>query len=149
MKTAVELASDLCRAFEGYRSAPYLCPAGVPTIGFGATRYPSGKAVALSDAPVSKEQAETLLQHDLKKLEEWVIALCPTLTNDKQRAAVIDWAYNLGVGRLRASTMRKRINERDWEAARKELLKWDKAGGKVLPGLVKRRSAEALLLRGE
>jgi len=149
MKTAIEYAADLCRVFEGYRSAPYLCPAGIPTIGYGSTFYPSGKKVNLNDAPVSKDQAEQLLLLELTKVEEWVIALCPTLTSNKQRAAIIDWAYNLGVGRLRASTMRKRINAKDWESARKELLKWNKAGGKVLPGLTKRRSAEALLLRGD
>ena len=147
--TAVEHAASLCRVFEGYRSAPYLCPAGVPTIGYGSTHYPSGKSVKLSDAPVSKEQAETLLMYELSKIEPWVVALCPTLTDVHRRAAILDWVYNLGVGRLRASTMRKRINERDWEAARRELLRWDKAGGKVLPGLTKRRAAEALLLRGE
>ena len=148
MKSAIEYAADLCRVFEGYRSAPYLCPAGVATIGFGSTVYPSGKRVSLSDAPVSKDQAEQLLLLELAKVEEWVTSLCPTLTNDKQRAAILDWAYNLGIGRLRASTLRKRLNERDWESAKQELLKWNKGAGKVLPGLVKRRAAEALLLRG-
>jgi len=151
-KTAVEthelaviLASDLCRVFEGYRAKPYLCPAGVPTIGYGSTRYPDGSPVKLTDKAVTKATADAFLIHELSTLVPWVMALCPTLSG-KRLAAIVDFAYNLGIGRLRASTLRKRINAREWDSARVELLKWNKGGGRILPGLVKRRDAEARLM---
>lgn len=144
--SAIDLAADLCRVFEGFRSAPYRCPAGVATIGYGCTHYPDGTQVRLTDAPVTKYQAETMLKAELVRVQQFVLALCPGIQNARQTAAITDFAFNLGVGRLRASTLRKRINEQDWDSAKKELLKWNKAGGKVLAGLKKRREAEASLL---
>ena len=142
---AILIAADICRVFEGFRAKPYLCPAGVPTIGYGSTRYQDGSAVALSDKGITRLIGETMLLADLAKLAPWVLALCPGLRGQRL-AAILDFAYNLGVGRLRASTLRKRINAREWDSARAELLKWNKGGGKILPGLVKRRTAEAALL---
>ena len=144
-ENAVMVASDLCRLFEGFRSRPYLCPAGVPTIGYGSTRYPDGATIKLTDKAITKAMADAMLLDELAKLTQWVIALCPTLSG-KRLAAILDFTYNLGIGRLRASTLRKRINARDWESAKAELLKWNKGGGKILPGLVKRREIEARLL---
>lgn len=152
-KTAVEkheqallVASDLCRVFEGFRAKPYLCPAGVPTIGYGSTRYPDGTPIKMTDKAVTKAMADIYLFDELSKLLPWVIALCPTLSG-KRLAAILDFAYNLGIGRLRASTLRKRINAREWEGAKAELLKWNKGGGRVLPGLVKRRETEVKLFQ--
>jgi lysozyme len=142
---AVLLAADLCRVFEGFRAAPYLCPAGVPTIGYGSTRYPDGTQVTLRDDLVTRATADLYLLHELTALMPWVMALCPPLRGPRL-AAILDFAYNLGVGRLRASTLRRRINERDWDASQRELLRWNKAGGKVLAGLTKRRQAEARLM---
>jgi lysozyme len=142
---AVLLAADLCRAFEGFRARPYLCPAGIPTVGYGTTRYPDGQPVGISDKSISRETADLYLLHELTALLPWVLALCPRLSG-RRLAAILDFAYNLGVGRLRASTLRKRINAGDWVAARVELLKWNKGGGKILAGLVKRREAEARLI---
>lgn len=144
---AVEIAAALCRRFEGFRSAPYLCPAGVGTIGFGATRYADGRPVLLTDPPISLESAERLLRLQLER--EYlpaVLVLCPGATEPARLAALIDFAFNLGAGALRASTLRRRVNAGDWESVPGELRRWVRGGGRVLPGLVKRRAAEAALV---
>jgi len=143
-ENAVIIASDLCRVFEGFKPLPYFCPAGVATIGYGTTRYPNGTPVSMADEWINRKTADAYLLDELSKLLPWVIALCPALSGNRL-AAILDFSYNLGVGRLRASTLRKRINAREWDEARKELAKWNKGGGKVLPGLVKRREAEIRL----
>lgn len=146
---ALLLAAALCRRFEGLYLKPYMCPASVPTIGFGSTVYENGVRVTLSDPAITKERAEQLLQHDLRNIYPHVVRLCPTLPTfgPGPVAAILDFTYNLGAGRLRASTLRKKIEAGDLASARLELAKWVRGGGKVLPGLVKRRNAEALLLR--
>jgi lysozyme len=140
------IAASLCRRFEGFFSRPYLCPAGVATVGFGTTRYENGLRVSLSDPPISKERAEELLLWELRGCAASVDRLCPGQETNV-RAALIDFTYNLGAGRLASSTLRKRINAGDWEGARTECLKWNRGGGRVLPGLVKRCLARAALLR--
>lgn len=146
---ALLLAAALCRRFEGLYLRPYLCPALVATVGFGSTAYENGVKVTLSDPPVTKERAEQMLMHELTSIYPKVIKLCPTLPElgPGPTAAILDFTYNLGTGRLQSSTLRKKINSGELEAAREELGKWVRGGGKVLPGLVKRRDAEALLLR--
>lgn len=126
-----------------------MCPAGVCTIGFGSTRYEDGTRVALSDPPITKERAERLLAWEIEtQCVPAVERYTPNL-NDKRKAALIDFVYNLGAGRLASSTLRKRVNEGDWDRATTELSKWVRGGGKILPGLVKRRAAEALLLSNQ
>lgn len=144
----LDIAVSLCKRFEGFRSAPYLCPAGVATVGFGSTAYADGKRVALSDAPITREAAEALLRHELAHTyAAGVRRLCPGLEAFPQAFnAVTDFAYNLGVGRLQTSTLRRKINARDWAGAREQLALWNRGGGRVLPGLVLRRTAEAALL---
>ena len=143
------LAAALCRRFEGLYLKPYVCPANVPTIGFGSTAYENGVRVTLADRPITKKRAERLLRHELLKIYPQVVRLCPTLPalGPGPVAAILDFTYNLGSGRLQASTLRRKINAGDLAAARLELAKWVRGGGRVLPGLVKRRNAEALLLR--
>jgi lysozyme len=144
----LDIATALCKQFEGFRSKPYLCPAGVPTIGYGSTYYADGRKITLSDEPISETVAETLLLHELQfTYLPGVLRNCPILLTDERKCnAIIDFCYNLGVGRLQTSTLKRKINEQDWEAAKEQLLLWNKGGGKVLPGLDKRRKAEALLL---
>lgn len=144
---ALHLAGLLCAQFEGLRLAPYLCPAGVPTIGLGSTRYADGTAVQLTDQAISKEQAYDLLELTLRR--DYLLAvlkLCPGADTPERVAALTDFAYNLGAGALKASTLRKRVNAGDWDAVPDELRKWVKGGGRVLRGLVARREAEALLV---
>ena len=144
----LNLAAELCRRFEGFRSKPYLCPAGIPTIGYGSTYYASGTKVTLNDAPITKEEADTLLLAELHHTyAPGVARLCPILlTHPRRFNAIVDFCYNLGVGRLQTSTLRRKINAQDWDAAKEQLMLWTKGGGKVLPGLVKRRVAECALL---
>jgi lysozyme len=147
--SAVDVAAALARRFEGFRSRPYLCPAGVPTIGYGATRYLDGRRVQLTDPPISREAAERLLLRQLER--EYlpvVLRLCPGLVGEtpERLAAIVDFTFNLGSGRLGSSTLRRRINAGDWAAVPAELAKWVIGGGVVLRGLVLRRQAEAALV---
>lgn len=145
---AVDLAAALCRRFEGFRAKPYICPAGYPTIGYGTVWKPDGTRVTMDDAPVSVELANEWLVSELRtNYMAGVLKASPRLiANPRALAAMTDFAYNLGVARYRASTLRKRVNEDDFEGAKVELQKWVRGGGKVLPGLVRRRQAEAALL---
>ena len=140
-------AAALARRFEGLYLTPYLCPAGVPTVGYGATYYEDGTHVQLSDPAITKERAETLLLWMVRTVYlPAVLRLCPTLDSPQRLAAITDWTFNLGSGNLRASNLRKRILARDWDAVPAELRKWNKGGGKVLRGLTIRREAEVSLL---
>lgn len=149
-KDALLLAAALCRRFEGLYLKPYLCPANVPTIGYGSTAYETGIKVTLADPAVTKDRAEQLLMHELTEIYPRVLTLCPALPGlgAGVTAALLDFTYNLGTGRLQSSTLRKKINLGDMDAAAEELMKWVRGGGKILPGLVKRRQAESALLRG-
>lgn len=144
---AIEIAVELCKRFEGFRSRPYLCPAGVPSIGYGSTRYPDGSAVTLRDEPIDQERAEQMLRADLRtgRLPA-VLLLCPGAKTQERIGALVDFAYNLGAGAMKSSTLRKRVNAGDWAAVPIELRKWVRGGGRVLPGLVRRREAEAALV---
>lgn len=146
---AVDAAVALCRRFEGFYSLPYLCPAGVATIGYGATHYPSGRRVTLKDRAISREAGERmlLLMVEREYLPK-VLMLCPRLIGEspERLAAIIDFTFNLGAGNLRSSTLRRKIDAGDWLAVPKELRKWNKAGGRILRGLTIRREAEANLI---
>lgn len=131
---------DLIRRFEGLRLRAYLCPAGVPTIGYGAT----GPGVRIG-ITWTQEQADTRLAMDASVFTAAAAKLCPG-QRDGNLAALADFAYNLGATRLAGSTLRRKINAGDIAGARVEFMKWVRGGGRVLPGLVLRRSAEAALL---
>lgn len=130
----------LIRRFEGLRLKAYLCPAGVLTCGYGSTG-PDIKP----DTAWTREQAEARMLADAARFTAAADKLCPGLP-EPARAAAADFAYNLGATRLAGSTLRRKLNARDWQGARGELAKWVRGGGRVLPGLVVRRAAEAALL---
>lgn len=134
----------LIKRFEGCRLVPYICPAGVWTCGWGSTG-----ADVIPGKPWTQEYADRRMEHDALKFAIGTLAACPVLATepDKRLSAVSDFSYNVGLGALRGSTLRKRVNTRLWEAACRELRKWVRGGGRVLPGLVLRREAEAALLR--
>ena len=140
----LEIAASLCKQFEGFRSKPYLCPAGVATIGYGSTYYSDGRKVTLQDQPMVEPAASALLMYELQHTYfPGTLRNCPILATDERRLnAVVDFCYNLGIGRLQTSTLKRKINAQDWEGAKEELKKWNKGGGKVLAGLDKRRKAE-------
>lgn len=137
---------DLIKTFEGFRSAPYLCPAGIATIGYGATFYLDSKKVTMKDKHISEPEASELLKKMLRSFENAVITNCQIPINQNQFDALVSFAYNLGAGNLKTSTLLKKVNINPKDATIKdEFMKWTKAAGKVLPGLVARREAEAKL----
>jgi lysozyme len=142
-KTAIELA----KRFEGFhrvpkadpgRAHPYICPAGYWTIGYGHLCQPT-------HSPITETEAEVYLARDLQTALAATLRYCPVLAAepDRRLSAIVDVTFNLGAGRLQTSTLRRRVNQRDWDAAGQELRRWVYGGGKVLPGLVTRREAEA------
>lgn len=144
---AVQIAAALARQFEGLRLSPYLCPAGVATVGFGSTFYEDGTRVQLTDPPITRERADALLLYMVRKVYlPAVMRLCPHVDSPGRLAALIDFTFNLGQGNLKASTLRKRVNAGDWERVPAELRKWVRGGGKVLKGLAIRREAEVGLV---
>ena len=144
----METSYELIKKFEGFRNKPYLCPAGVPTIGYGSTHYADGRPVTLADDIMSEKDAHGLMLFELQsRYLPKVIRYCPILIKyPKSLNAIVDFCYNLGVGRLQTSTLRRELNAGDWEGAQEQLRKWVRGGGKILPGLVARREAEAALL---
>lgn len=147
----LEKAAKLCIEFEGFSAVPYLCPAQVPTIGYGSTYYADGSRVTMHDKTITKEEALDLLKHELEeKYLPSVLEYCPEVSEDENKCnALVSFTYNLGAGNLRSSTLRKKVNAKDWEGAADEFPKWRKAGGQVLQGLVRRRDAERQLFLEE
>lgn len=130
----------LIRRFEGCHLMPYICPAGVWTCGWGSTGVD-----VFPGRPWTQEYADKRLELDAIRFSRGTLALCPDL-DESAHQAIADFAYNLGLGRLQASTLRRRLNAGDMEGAKVELAKWVNGGGRKLLGLVARRAAEALLL---
>lgn len=158
----LDVAVALCKQFEGLHKIgsdgliyPYICPAGVPTQGWGTVYKPSGKKVTMDDPPITRDTADAWLMYELQTVcASAVTRLCPELfawsvKNGQWRQfnAIADFTYNLGSGRLQTSTLRRKLRELDWEGAQEQLKLWVRGGGRVLPGLVRRREAEAALLR--
>lgn len=135
---------ELIKRFEGLQLKPYICPAGIPTIGYGNTYYPNGKKVSLQDEPITQSIADKLLQSLLPPYEKAVDSFCRDDINQNQFDALVSFAYNLGVGNLQKSTLIKKVNlnPKDVTIA-DEFLKWNKSNGSVLKGLTTRRQAEA------
>jgi lysozyme len=148
-----EAAIDLAKQFEGFhrvpkhdphRAYPYICPAGFWTIGYGHLCDQSHPAI-------TESEAEDYLAQDLQTALQATLRYCPVLATEPEGrlAAIVDFTFNLGAGRLQTSTLRRRINQRDWSAAALELGRWVRGGGRILPGLVARRQAEAAMLVGK
>ena len=136
----------LIKLFEGFSAKPYLCPAKVPTIGYGSTRYINGIKVTLQDSPITEIQGEHLLLGTLNFYEQTVDAYCIDTLNQNQFDALVSFAYNVGPANLKMSTLLKKVNNNiNDPSIKNEFMKWVKGGGKKLPGLVKRREAEATL----
>ena len=148
--TVPQAAIDLARRFEGFhrvakidpgRAQPYICPAGYWTIGYGHlcdSQHP----------PITDAEAEVYLVRDLQTALSATLRYCPVLATEPEGrlAAIVDFTFNLGAGRLQTSTLRRRINQRDWTGATVELRRWIHGGGRALTGLVHRREAEIKLL---
>ena len=141
-----ESGYKLIQEFEGLSLVPYLCSAKVATIGYGSTFYPSGKKVTMQDQPISLATAKWMLKETADKFAADVDKLIKANLNQNQFNAIVSFAFNLGLTSLGKSTLLKKvnINPNDPTIAA-EFLKWNKAGGKVLNGLTKRRAKEAKL----
>lgn len=147
IRKAISISIELCVKFEGVELEPYLCPAGVPSIGVGATFYEDGRRVTLKDAPISRKRAYELLAWMIEtQYLPAVLKLCPAIDTPERLAALIDFSFNLGVGALKQSTLRRKIIADRWEDVPFELRKWVYGGGRKLNGLVLRRDAEASLI---
>ena len=136
---------EIIKHFEGFSSDPYLCPADVATIGYGATYGFDHKRITMDHRPISLEEGEALLAQELRSVERSVRRLVRVALTQNQFDALVSFTFNLGSGRLQSSTLRSKLNRGDYEGASDELPKWRKAGGKVLLGLVKRRAVERKL----
>jgi lysozyme len=131
---------NLLKKFEGCKLKAYRCPANVCTIGYGHTSA-AGAPMVNDGMTITQAQAEDILKRDLVKYEIGVMDLVKVKLTQNQFDVLVDFAYNAGVGNLKSSTMLKKINSGDLDAVPAELMKWTKGGGKVLPGLVRRRQA--------
>ena len=131
----------LVKRFEGFSPTIYFCPAGYPTIGFGHVVLEQERERLA--AGISEEEAEALLAHDLEAAERAVLRLITVPLTDGQFDTLCDFTFNLGGGALQRSTLRAKINRGEHADVPAELMKWTRGGGRILPGLVRRRKAEA------
>jgi lysozyme len=129
---------------EGLRLKPYLCPAKIPTIGYGNTYYANGKRVTLLDKDITKQEAFEMFKEIANRFAKRVEELVTSNINQNQFNALVSFAYNVGTGNFASSTLLKKINKNPNDLTIKaEFLRWNKAGGKVLNGLTNRRNEEA------
>ncbi len=135
---------NLIKKFEGKHLEAYLCPAGVPTIGYGHTGRVNGKPVALG-MKISEKEAEDLLKKDLKMFEKGVLNCVKVPLSQGQFDALVSFSYNLGIGNLQKSTLLRLLNKKKYDEAAEQFKCWVKAGNTTLNGLVKRRKAEKKL----
>jgi lysozyme len=135
-----EGGKNLIKEFEGFRATAYICPAGVVTVGYGTTRIQS-KSVQLGTT-ITTDEADMLLEEDLKTFEDAINQNVRGEISQNQFDALVAFVYNVGAGNFKKSTLLKKINAGDFNQAADEFLKWNKAGGKVLKGLTRRRTAE-------
>jgi lysozyme len=137
---------DLIKEFEGLKLKPYLCSANVPTIGYGSTYYENGNKVKMTDAPITKQRAETLFQIVADDFAKRVVPLVTKPITQNQFNALVSFAFNVGVQALRNSTLLRLLNINPNDAnIEKQFLRWNKAGGVEVQGLTNRRIKESAL----
>lgn len=136
----------LISGFEGISVVPYLCKAKIPTIGYGNTYYPSGIKVTMNDKPISLATASWMFRTIADRFAADVDKLIKANINQNQFNAIASLAYNIGIAGLAKSTLLKKVNINPSDPTiANEFAKWNKAGGKVVNGLTKRRAVEAKL----
>jgi lysozyme len=135
-------AIALIQRCEGFRSQPYLCPAGVPTIGYGHVLHPKD-----AFSSITEEEASLLLMQDLERVQTQVARLITVPLTQHQEGALISFTYNLGSGALQRSSLRQKINRLEHEEAGEEFGKWIWAAGRKLPGLILRRALESAMYK--
>ena len=130
---------EIIKHFEGCELEAYKCPAGVWTIGYGHIK---GVSEGMS---ITQEQAEQMLLDELKEYENYINELVVVDLSQNQFDALVSWVYNLGPANLKSSTLLKVLNSGDYAGVPAQIERWNKAGGKVLEGLIRRRLAESSL----
>ena len=128
---------ELIKHFEGCELEAYKCAAGVWTIGYGHIKGVTPESV------ITQEQAEQMLVEELNEYEGYINDMVTTPLSQNQFDALVSWVYNLGGGNLKASTLLKVVNQGEFDGVPAQIMRWNKAGGKVLEGLTRRRQAEA------
>ena len=143
MKKTSDVGKSLIKSNEGFRAEAYICPAGVPTIGYGTTRI-NGNPVTLG-TKITTDEADQFLEEDLKVFEDAINGNVLVKLTQNQFDALVSFVYNVGIGNFKNSTLLKKLNSGDYLGASDEFLKWNKGGGKVLSGLTNRRRTEQQL----
>ena len=138
-----EEGKALIKKFEGCKLEAYLCPAGYWTIGFGNVKN------AKEGKTISQNEADFYLTKDLEEFESYVNSMVKVPLEQNQFDALVAWTFNLGGSNLRSSTMLKVLNNGEYDKVPSEMKRWNKAGGKTLQGLIRRREAESLLFKNE
>lgn len=133
---------DLIKSFEGLRLKAYKDAVGIWTVGYGHTK------TATPGMAISEPEAEAMLRNDLAEAQGAVERLVKRPLNDNEYAALVSFVFNLGSGNLSRSTLLRKLNAGDRRGAADQFLVWNKAGGKVLAGLTRRRQAERALFTG-
>ena len=137
---------ELIKSFEGLFLKPYLDSVGIATVGYGTIQYENGTKVSMNDKPITQERALELLQHEVEEKARNVERMVKVQLNDNEFAALVSFAYNVGWQALEKSTLLKLLNAgTDRVTVADQLLRWNKAGGKELAGLTRRRQAERSL----
>lgn len=134
----------LIASFEGTKLKAYDDGVGVWTIGIGTTVYPNGTKVKKGDS-CTLDQAKTYFAHDLKRFEASVNNLVKVPLSQNQFDALVSLVYNIGSGNFASSTLLKKLNAKDYAGAAEQFPQWNRGGGKVMKGLVRRRDAERAL----
>ena len=143
-KSISKTGIDLISSFEGIRLNAYDDGVGVWTIGIGTTVYPNGVKVKKGDK-CTLEQVKEYFAHDLKRFESSVNNLVKVPLSQNQFDALVSLTYNIGQTAFGNSTLLKKLNAKDYQGAADQFLRWNKGGGKVMKGLVRRREAERAL----
>ena len=134
---------DLIKEFEGFSSTPYLCPAGIPTIGYGSTYYEDGTKVTLKDKSITEQRGSELLEFVANKtFSENINKVVKVPLTQNQFDALVSFSYNIGNKNFNWSTLLKKINQSDYKGASLEFGRWNQSNGKILNGLVSRRQKE-------
>jgi lysozyme len=135
----------IIRKYEGLKLRAYICPSGLPTIGYGATFYMNGSRVQIGDV-ITIDHADKLLHFQVKLFAEEVRRTIKSNINDNQLGALVSFCFNVGGAAFSKSTLARKVNANPSDSTiRNEFMRWTRGGGKVLPGLVKRREEEANL----
>ena len=147
--SAAKLAAEVIKEFEGYSSKPYLCPSGIPTIGYGNTMYTNGERVTMDDPEIDQKEANKMLLDTIKTVEKQVKSVLEVKLPAHKLAALISFTYNVGIGNFSNSTLLAWVNSNpDFPRIPEQFRRWNKGGGKVLNGLIRRREAEIELWEG-